>query len=56
MAVDLYDLSWKFGSRHPGIVQFVFCDGSVRSLEKSISPVTLGLLAQRNDRQVLPDY
>jgi hypothetical protein len=50
------DPGWKFGSAHPGIVQFVFCDGSVRSLMKSIDPSTLGLLAQRNDGQPIPDF
>ncbi|HEY8504727.1 MAG TPA: DUF1559 domain-containing protein [Gemmataceae bacterium] len=48
------DYDWKFGSYHPGQCQFVFCDGSVRPLENDISPVTLGLLAQRNDRKVIP--
>src|SRR5262249_43227479 len=46
----------SFGSYHPGICQFVFCDGSVRSVRNSTSEVILGLLAQRNDGQVIPDY
>jgi hypothetical protein len=50
------DLGWKFGSWHPGICQFVFADGSVRSLFTSIDPVVLGLLAQRNDNQSIPGY
>jgi prepilin-type processing-associated H-X9-DG protein len=49
LAASDYDTGWTFGSWHPGICQFVFCDGSVRSLSTSVSPVTLGLLAQRND-------
>ena len=48
------DPGWKFGSAHPGIVQFVFCDGGVRGLEKSIDPAVLGLLTQRNDGQTIP--
>jgi prepilin-type processing-associated H-X9-DG protein len=56
LAVLADDAGWKFGSHHPGLCQFVFCDGSVHTLTTSISPVTLGLLAQRNDRQVIPDY
>ena len=28
---------WQgFGSRHPGVVQFCFCDGSVRPLRVSL--------------------
>jgi prepilin-type processing-associated H-X9-DG protein len=50
------DFSWKFGSRHPGICQFVFCDGSVRPLYVTIDPGVLGLLAQRNDNQPVPNY
>ena len=56
LAVLPSDTGWKFGSHHPGICQFVFCDGSVRPLENTIDPVVLGLLAQRNDGQVIPDY
>jgi Protein of unknown function (DUF1559) len=50
------DLGWKFGSRHPGICQFVLGDGSVRPLYTSIDPVIFGLLAQRNDGQSIPSY
>jgi prepilin-type processing-associated H-X9-DG protein len=50
------DTGWKFGSRHPNVCQFVFCDGSVQALPKTINPVTLGLLAQRDDGQVVPGY
>ena len=56
LAVSREDPGWKFGSPHPGVCQFVFCDGGVRPLAKTISPVTLGLLAQRNDGQVIPPY
>jgi hypothetical protein len=48
--------SWVFGSYHSGIVQFVFCDGSVHGLPVNIDPYVLGLLAARNDGQVIPDY
>jgi prepilin-type processing-associated H-X9-DG protein len=50
------DPGWVFGSRHPGVCQFVFADGSVHLLQNGIHPGVLGLLAQRNDGQVLPDY
>jgi len=48
--------AWVFGSYHPGICPFVFCDGSVRSLPVSIDPFVLGLLACRNDGQPIPNY
>jgi prepilin-type N-terminal cleavage/methylation domain-containing protein len=45
-----------FGSWHTGVVQFVFCDGSVHALSTSTSGTTLGYLANRADGQVIPDY
>jgi prepilin-type N-terminal cleavage/methylation domain-containing protein/prepilin-type processing-associated H-X9-DG protein len=46
-----------FGSRHPGVCQFTMCDGSVRTVKDSTDVITLGLLAQRNDGQVITgDY
>jgi prepilin-type N-terminal cleavage/methylation domain-containing protein len=45
-----------FGSYHSGVVQFVFCDASVRSLTPGIPTATLALLAQRDDGQVIPPY
>jgi prepilin-type processing-associated H-X9-DG protein len=56
LATSAGDLSWKFGSRHPGLCQFVFCDGSVHLLVNSINPAVLGLLSQRNDGLGIPDY
>ena len=49
-------VGYGFGSHHPGICPFVFCDGSVRSLVNSIDPNVLGLLASRDDGQVIPNY
>ena len=43
-----------FGSSHPGICNFVFCDGSVRTLNVAIDTVILGRLASRNDEEVIP--
>ncbi len=43
-----------FGSWHPGVCPFVFCDGSVRTLPVDIDPRVLGLLASRNDGEVIP--
>jgi hypothetical protein len=56
LAVRADDPGWKFGSHHPSLCQFVFCDGSVHTLLTSIDPVVLGLLSQRNDGQVIPNY
>jgi len=46
----------KFGSYHPGLCQFVMCDGSVRVLKNTLDPRILGLLADKADGQVIPDY
>jgi len=45
----------QFGSWHSGICQFVFGDGSVRSLRNSVSIDTLKLLTNRGDGLIL-DY
>ena len=39
----------KFGSVHPGVCQFVFCDGSTRMVKVNIDGTTLRALAVRND-------
>ncbi len=39
----------QFGSYHPGICQFVFCDGSVRAFPVSINATMLGYFAARDD-------
>jgi prepilin-type N-terminal cleavage/methylation domain-containing protein len=46
----------QFGSWHPGVCQFVFGDGSVRGVKNSTPGTTLGLLANRNDGQAIPDF
>jgi prepilin-type N-terminal cleavage/methylation domain-containing protein/prepilin-type processing-associated H-X9-DG protein len=46
----------RFGSWHTGGVNFVFCDGSVRTLPFSIDIETLRRLAVRNDGQPIPSY
>ena len=40
-----------FGSYHAGVCNFVFADGSVRSLPVATDPVVLGKLSSRNDGQ-----
>jgi prepilin-type N-terminal cleavage/methylation domain-containing protein len=56
LAVSVEDPGWKFGSSHPGICQFVFCDGSVHAIANRIDPYVLGLLTQRNDGQPVPYF
>ena len=56
MASQRDDPGWKFSSHHPHLCQFVFCDGSVHVVTTSIDPLTFGLLANRDDGQVIPQY
>lgn len=56
LSSSLYGTTWTFGSWHPGICNFAFCDGTVRPIEVSIDPYVLGLLAQRNDGESVPDF
>lgn len=44
-----------FGSYHPGAVQFVMGDGSVRGIRKTIEPEVLRLLIVRNDGEPIPE-
>jgi prepilin-type processing-associated H-X9-DG protein len=43
----------KFGSWHSGVCNFVFCDGSVRSISNTIDTLNLRRLAARNDGEVV---
>jgi prepilin-type processing-associated H-X9-DG protein len=43
----------KFGSFHPGVCQFAFCDGSVKPIRTSISATTLKALSGRKDGVVV---
>ena len=43
----------RFGSYHPGVCQFVFCDGSARAVRISIDPENLRRFAVRHDGQVI---
>ncbi len=45
----------RFGSDHPGVCQFVFGDGSVRTIRNEINVQTLRRLAHRDDREVIND-
>jgi len=44
-----------FGSAHPGIVHFAFCDGHVGGVSTNIDALTHRYLGERNDQQVLDD-
>jgi prepilin-type processing-associated H-X9-DG protein len=55
IAASVYDPNWLFGSWHPGVCNFVFCDGTVRTIANSIDPYILGLYAQRDDGLATPD-
>jgi prepilin-type processing-associated H-X9-DG protein len=46
----------QFGSWHTGIVNFVFCDGHVAGIRTSVPGTTLGFLATRAGREVIPSY
>jgi hypothetical protein len=50
------DQGWTFGSYHPGICQFAYCDGSVHVVPNGTNTYVLGLLAHRADGLVIPDY
>jgi prepilin-type processing-associated H-X9-DG protein len=39
----------KFGSNHTGVVNFLFGDGSVRSIRTTLDATTQGALANRMD-------
>ncbi|MCI0455818.1 MAG: DUF1559 domain-containing protein, partial [Gemmataceae bacterium] len=45
-----------FGSYHPGICQFVFCDGSVKAIPVSLNGDILRRLVWRNDGEVIPNF
>jgi prepilin-type N-terminal cleavage/methylation domain-containing protein/prepilin-type processing-associated H-X9-DG protein len=47
---------YSFRSRHTGGLQFVFADGSVRFISRSIALLTYRALASRNGGEVIQDY
>jgi prepilin-type N-terminal cleavage/methylation domain-containing protein/prepilin-type processing-associated H-X9-DG protein len=51
----LTDGAWyAFGSKHPGIVNFCYADGSVHQLQKEISPDVLNALGGMADSDSIP--
>jgi prepilin-type processing-associated H-X9-DG protein len=46
--------SWdQFGSVHPGVCNFSFCDGSIKTISLDIDPETHQCLGSRNDKKVI---
>jgi prepilin-type N-terminal cleavage/methylation domain-containing protein/prepilin-type processing-associated H-X9-DG protein len=48
--------AFGFKSRHPGVCQFVFGDGSVRSISESVNHGTFQLLGAKGDGVTIPAY
>src|SRR5262249_55973149 len=48
--------NFRFGSWHPGIVQFAFADGRVQAVSVSTPGTVLELLSRRADGQPIPTY
>lgn len=46
----------KFGSRHPTVCQFVFCDGSVKGIQTNIDLRILTRLANREDGEPIGEF
>jgi prepilin-type processing-associated H-X9-DG protein len=55
-AINDWDISWGFKSRHSGGANFVFADGSVHFLQQGIDQRTYNLLGCRNDGQTPGNY
>jgi prepilin-type N-terminal cleavage/methylation domain-containing protein len=53
---DAYRPDERFGSYHPGVCQFVLCDGSVRAISNTIDIDTLTRLAVKNDGLPVSDF
>jgi prepilin-type N-terminal cleavage/methylation domain-containing protein len=46
---DMSDSDTRFGSSHPSITQFVYCDGSIKAINYSIDLITFQQLSHRED-------
>jgi prepilin-type N-terminal cleavage/methylation domain-containing protein/prepilin-type processing-associated H-X9-DG protein len=53
--VDPKNTNGCFGGPHPGVCQFVFCDGSVKAVSVTVDLYTLSYLAARQDGQPIAD-
>jgi prepilin-type processing-associated H-X9-DG protein len=45
-----FDQFWAFGSAHSSVANFVFCDGSVHSIDYDIEPIVYRSLGFRDDK------
>ena len=50
------DSYWRFGSRHTGVVQFLFGDGRVRTISETVDLRTLEALGTRNEGDLPGDF
>ena len=50
------NINGQFGSWHPGVCNFAFCDGSVRTVANGTPGTVLALLADRADDTPIPSY
>jgi hypothetical protein len=48
--------NWLFGGPHPGVVLFLFCDGTVHPIKRTTSDQVLGRLARRADGEVISGW
>jgi len=46
--------AYRFGSSHPGVVNFVFCDGSVRTVRFGVAPDVFKAACTRNGSKMSP--
>jgi prepilin-type N-terminal cleavage/methylation domain-containing protein/prepilin-type processing-associated H-X9-DG protein len=47
--------AWGFSSNHPGVTNFVFCDGSVRSVRDSVNAITWRALGTPDAGDTMPN-
>jgi hypothetical protein len=48
--------TYAFGSWHPGVCRFAFCDGRVAAVNTTVSTTTMERLCHRADGMVVPEY
>jgi prepilin-type processing-associated H-X9-DG protein len=46
----------RFGSWHPGVCNFLFCDGTVKGINVNLDVNVMRRLAVRNDNQPVGNY
>ena len=48
--------AWGFSSNHPGVTNFVFCDGSVRGISDNVALATWAALCTPDAGDVVGNY